>query len=212
MATSKTFGLPADRSRLNGAADWLPDCRLTLFVVMKTESRDLILEMEHGFLMINLQTRFAVFGLLLMAAGCSANNEIDYGKVKLVSVSGTVTLDGQPLAGAVISFDDPATGNFSFARTNSSGSYTLQFDSAVDGVTPGKKTVQISTVRNILGLRGEEGEEAGEASTEGQKAEAKKEQVPECYNKKTKLEVEVTPDKSTFNFDLKSDCSTTGAS
>lgn len=162
--------------------------------------------------MKSLQTQCVVFGLLMMAAGCSANNEIDYGKVKLVSVSGTVTLDGQPLGGAVISFDDPETGNFSFARTNSSGSYTLQFDSTVDGVTPGRKMVQVSTVRNILGLRGEEGVEEGEASTEGQKSEAKKEQVPECYNKKTKLEVEVTPDKTTFNFDLKSDCSTTSAS
>ena len=159
-----------------------------------------------------LNLPLALFSLLLTVAGCSANNEIDYGKVKLVSVSGTVTLDGQPLGGAVISFDDPTTGNFSFARTNSSGSYTLQFDSSVDGVTPGKKTVQISTVRNILGLRGEEGVEEGEASTEGQKSEAKKEQVPECYNKKTKLEVEVTPDKTTFNFDLKSDCSTNSAS
>jgi len=162
--------------------------------------------------MQNFMRRFGALAVVCALTGCSANNEIDYGKVKLISVSGTVTLDGQPLPGAVISFDDPETGNFSFARTNSSGSYTLQFDSDVDGVTPGKKQVQISTVRSILGLRGEEGEEVGEASTEGQKAEAKKEQVPDCYNKKTKLSVEVTPDSSTFNFDLKSDCSTTGAS
>lgn len=162
--------------------------------------------------MQNWSRRIALIALAGLLGGCSATNEIDYGKVKLVSVSGTITLDGQPLAGAVVSFDDPETGNFSFARTNSSGAYTLQFDSDVDGVTTGRKQVQISTVRSILGLRGEEGEEVGEASTEGANAESKKEQVPDCYNKKTKLTVEVTPDSSTFNFDLKSDCSTTGAS
>ncbi len=160
--------------------------------------------------MQTISRRLAFAAIACVLSGCSATNEIDYGKVKLVSVSGTVTLDGQPLAGAVISFDDLETGNFSFARTNSSGKYTLQFDSDVDGVTAGKKQVQISTVRSILGLRGEEGEEVGERSSEGDKSEAKKEQVPECYNKKTKLNVEVTPDSSTFNFDLKSDCSTTG--
>jgi hypothetical protein len=150
--------------------------------------------------------------LVLLASGCSATNSIDYGKVTLVSVSGTVTLDGQPLPGALVTFENEETGSLSFARTNSSGSYTLQFDSEKDGVTPGKKRVRFSTVRTMLGLRDEVGEEVGEASTEGEgKSEAKKELVPECYNGKSTLIVEVTPDSSTLDFDLKSDCSTTGA-
>ena len=97
--------------------------------------------------------------LVLLAAGCSATNSIDYGKVTLVSVSGTVTLDGQPLPGALVTFENEETGSLSFARTNSSGSYTLQFDSEKDGVTPGTKRVRFSTVRTMLGLRDEEGEE-----------------------------------------------------
>jgi len=36
-------------------------------------------------------------GLALLIAGCSATNKIDYGKVDLVSVSGNVLLDGNPL-------------------------------------------------------------------------------------------------------------------
>jgi hypothetical protein len=112
----------------------------------------------------------------------------------------------------VVTFENEETGTMSFARTNSSGVYTLQFDSDKDGVTPGKKRVRFSTVRTILGLRGEEGEEVGEASTEGSGEQgAKQELVPECYNGKSTLTVEVTPDSTTFDFDLKSDCSTTGA-
>jgi hypothetical protein len=159
---------------------------------------------------------------LLLAPGCSPTNEIDYGKVNLVSVGGNVMLDGTPLAAAVITFEDPETGTFSFARTDASGNYTLQFDSQANGVIPGKKVVEISTVRNVLGLAGEDGEEGGEPSSEeaessseegdAQSAQPRKmEAVPACYNKESKLTVEVTSSSSTFNFDLKSDCSTTGA-
>lgn len=145
--------------------------------------------------------------------GCSATNDIDYGSVDLVSVSGTVTLDGQPLQRAVITFEDPENGTFSFARTDSSGRYTLQFDSQMDGVIAGKKIVQISTTRNVLGLKGEEGVEEGESSTEGGAApKATQEAVPACYNKESKLSLEVTSSTTTFDFDLKSDCSTTGPS
>ncbi len=152
----------------------------------------------------------ALFTLTLLL-GCSATNDIDYGSVDLVSVSGTVALDGEPLPGAVITFEDPEKGTFSFARTNSSGSYTLQFDSQMDGVIAGKKLVQISTTRNILGLKGEEGVEEGESSSEGGEApKATSEAVPACYNKESKLSVEVTSSTTTFDFDLKSDCSTTG--
>lgn len=144
-------------------------------------------------------------------SGCSATNDIDYGSVDLVSVGGTVAIDGEPLAGAVITFEDPEKGTYSFARTDSGGEYTLQFDSQMDGVIPGKKTVQISTTRNVLGLKGEEGVEEGESSSEeGDAPKAAEEAVPACYNKESKLTVEVTSSTTTFDFDLKSDCSTTG--
>ncbi len=162
---------------------------------------------------------------LLIAVGCSPTNEIDYSKVNLVSVGGNVMLDGKPLAAAVITFEDPEAGTFSFARTDSSGDYTLQFDSQENGVILGKKVVEVSTVRNVLGLAGEDGDEEGEPPSEegessSEEAESgdesgaqpgKSEAVPACYNKESKLTVEVTTSTKTFNFDLKSDCSTTGA-
>ncbi len=165
--------------------------------------------------MFNLNSISFRLSILSLAAvcGCSATNDIDYGKVDLVSVGGNVMLDGKPLPAAVITFEDPTNGTFSFARTDADGDYTLQFDSEKSGVLAGKKTIQISTVRTILGLAGEEGKEEGEASTEDQesRAESKTEAVPACYNKESKLTVEVTSSTTTFNFDLKSDCSTTSA-
>ncbi|MBL8815388.1 MAG: carboxypeptidase regulatory-like domain-containing protein [Planctomyces sp.] len=156
-----------------------------------------------------------ICGLLMVTAGCSATNEVDYGKVDLIQAGGTVTLDGAPLASAVISFDNPETGTFSFARTDSGGKYVLQFDTEKKGVTPGQKIVQISTSRTILGLGGsEEGDPASDGAVEGEgeSGESNVEAVPSCYNKESILKVEVTKDKTTYNFDLKSDCSTTGAS
>lgn len=125
---------------------------------------------------------------------------MNYRSVELVPASGTVTLDGQPLPNAVVTFED-AEGQFSYGLTDADGDYELQFDSAVSGVRPGPKTVRISTTRKILGLNTEE-EEGGEES--GAKAAAPKELVPEKYNRQSELTVEVTPDRTRYDFDLKS--------
>lgn len=128
---------------------------------------------------------------------------MDYSSVGLVDAHGTVTLDGQPLAGAVVTFDSP-DGTFSYAMTDADGSYALQFDSVMPGVAPGPKTVRISTTRKILGLNTDEGE-GGEASDEGAAAtpaSKEKEQVPAKYNCDSELSVEVTPDRTEYNFDL----------
>jgi len=61
-------------------------------------------------------------------------------------VSGTVTLDGQPLANATMSFlpDDDQL-EPAFARTDQKGNYALQQTEAVAGAMPGRYTVRITT-------------------------------------------------------------------
>lgn len=140
-------------------------------------------------------------------AGCDNTPRMDYSSVGLVNAGGKITLDGQPLSGAVVTFDSPE-GTFSYAMTDSEGEYQLQFDSDMQGVTPGPKTVRISTTRKILGLNaedgGEEGEE-GEASEEGTAAPASGvEKVPAKYNKDSELSVEVTADRTQYDFELSS--------
>lgn len=143
-------------------------------------------------------TRFGSLLLLLVCcAGCETSPRANYERLNLINAGGTVTLDGNPLPQAVVSFDDPTDSTFSYGLTDANGRYRLQFDSEMKGVKPGGKVVRISTTRKILGLNsGEEGEsdESGRST----------EQVPEKYNKKSQLTVDVTPAKSTYDFDLKS--------
>lgn len=150
------------------------------------------------------------FGLVLLA-GCSTEPRMDYGKADLVEVTGKVTLDGQPLGFAVVSFDSP-DGQFAFAMTDSEGGYQLQFDTVKTGCTKGPKVVQISTNRKILGLNvaddgaAEEGDAAEETGLEDGSTSGP-EKVPSCYNKESKLKVTVTDSDTTFDFALNSDCS-----
>jgi hypothetical protein len=145
--------------------------------------------------------------LAFLAVGCSTSPSIDYSKAGLVDVSGSVTMDGEPLQAAVITFEMP-DGQFSFGETDAEGRYSLQFDSFGKlGVTPGPKVVRISTTKKVLGLNAEEGETPkGEESTESSPQQQNLELVPARYNKDSDLKVKVEPSKSqTFDFDLKSD-------
>lgn len=144
----------------------------------------------------------ACFGLvgLVVCLGCDTSPRMNYGAVELVEASGTVTLDGEPLPGAVVTFEAD-DGQFSSGLTDANGDYELQFDSEAAGVRPGLKTVRISTTRKILGLNTEEEDEGGEPSAN---AAVPEERVPEKYNRRSELSVEVTPDRTRYDFDLTS--------
>jgi hypothetical protein len=83
-------------------------------------------------------------GLCAVAAGCS---KIPAG---VVPVSGRVTLDGQPLAGAVVTFqpirpDDPRACG-STGRTDAEGRYVLKLiDPTTPGALVGRHVVTITT-------------------------------------------------------------------
>ena len=101
--------------------------------------------------------RVVLILLGLALAGCGGP---DVKRVPLVRVRGVVTLDGTPLEKAVVVFES-ADGSFSYAETDSRGRYDLWFDSQTRGVTPGAKTVRISTNRRLLGLNSNDERGAG---------------------------------------------------
>ena len=64
---------------------------------------------------------------------------------KLGRVSGKVTLGGQPLTDAVVTFSPVATGSPSSGKTDSEGKYVLLYVRKVKGAESGEHDVTIST-------------------------------------------------------------------
>jgi hypothetical protein len=125
---------------------------------------------------------------LLAVSGCSD----PLGGVELGQVSGKVTLDGQPLAEAVVNFT-PTDGKTkgSTGTTDASGNYTLRYITGYDGAAVGTHTVEIRKVEIIPITGGEEPEYE------------ERQVVPAAYNSKTELTAEVKPGENTFDFPLK---------
>ncbi|QDU36291.1 hypothetical protein Mal4_05750 [Maioricimonas rarisocia] len=126
--------------------------------------------------------------LLLTGAGCTGSSDAP----ALGRVSGTVTLNGEPLPDATVVFV-PEKGRSSIAVTDESGEYSLQYTNDKAGAVVGQHTVRITT-----GVEGFEGEG-------GQGREARPERVPPHYNSVSELKEEVASGSSTIDFDLKSD-------
>lgn len=124
----------------------------------------------------------APIALVAMASfvGCGA------GGPSLGAVTGKVTLDGQPLPGAVVTFD-PGTSRPSIGTTGPDGSYKLNFTPEREGAVLGSHVVRIST-----------------AVVEGEGVTAPKETVPANYNADSELSAEVKSGSNTHNFDLTS--------
>lgn len=99
-------------------------------------------------------------------------------------VHGVVTLDGQPLANALVYFA-PEKGPSSAGVTDSSGKYELHDKTGLNGAVVGTHTVTIST--DLDGSRKKENEK-----------------VPPQYNTKTTLSAVVKEGDNTHDFPLKS--------
>ena len=120
--------------------------------------------------------------VLLIAAGCGRESE------NLASVTGTITLDGEPLADALVVFAPTSGGTTAYGRTDESGRYEMMFSDVQKGAWLGENRVQIST--GDVGAAGGPG---------------KPERVPVTYNRQSGLLVEVVPGENDFDFQLESD-------
>jgi hypothetical protein len=141
--------------------------------------------------------RLLAVGGLLAVVGCSDGP-------RYVSVSGVVTLDGQPYGKAVVSFqpigtpDAPDPGRGSSAYTDEKGRFVLMHDGR-DGAVVGKHLVRIMT----------RGSDVVGQYPEGSPDETPKDRpvdpIPPEWNAISKVEFDVPPggtDKA--NFDIKS--------
>jgi len=126
-----------------------------------------------------------VWGVLALLCvglpGCGAENG--------TKVIGTVTLDGTPLAEGAIAFV-PADGKTaSSAGTISNGLYSVE-------LPPGPKKVEI-TASKVVGQR-----QAYEGQPDSPMVDITESIIPDRYNRRSELTIEVQPGKNTQDFDL----------
>lgn len=69
----------------------------------------------------------------------------------LASVSGTVMLDGAPLADAMIIFEPQENGAASTGATDAQGHYALIYSASKKGAVPGVHVVRISKLTSEMG-------------------------------------------------------------
>jgi hypothetical protein len=132
----------------------------------------------------------------LLECGCGGPPKPDYSSLDLCDAHGRVTLDGDPLSGALVLFEAQDL-SFSYALTDDSGRFQLMYNSEKTGVSKGPKTVRIWSSRGIPGL-----DEAGELGEETWKN--RPERVPARYNVDSELTVSVGESSHEFDFQLES--------
>jgi hypothetical protein len=124
----------------------------------------------------------AACGLAL--AGCRGEAVPGLGRV-----TGAVTIDGQPVADASVTFEGSKPGEPpSLAKTDASGRYELYYSRGHKGATIGEHTVYVSTYR--------------EATDEN--PQSNKETIPARYNGKSELKATVNRGQNKIDFALKS--------
>ena len=117
--------------------------------------------------------------------GCGSNSEYP----PLGSVTGVVTLDGQPLADADVTFQPDGEGRAAIGTTDSQGRYELVYLNDVKGATLGSNLVLITTFRD--------------GSDDGSTPEVP-EKLPARYHSASTVKVDVAKGGNTFDFDLES--------
>lgn len=117
--------------------------------------------------------------------GCGGSDGPDLG-----TVEGKVTLDGNPLAKATVTYSPVDGGRQSFATTDDDGYYSLKHTPSRDGALIGKHKISITTATSTTNANGDDVETP--------------EKLPAKYNAETELEREVEAGSNEFNFELKS--------
>lgn len=129
-------------------------------------------------------TNVGCLGLVLLVSGC--------GGIEYFPVTGKVTLDGEPLPDAVVSFmPDDEQGVPSLGVTDGGGVYTLRQTAELVGAPAGKYTVRVTTYR--------EGKPEADPPIPGVP-----EKVSAEYNVRTTLNAEVKPEENAIGFELSS--------
>ena len=136
----------------------------------------------------------------LSLCGCGSGSD----QPELGEVTGTITMDGKPLAATIVVFS-PDNGRPARGRTDAEGKYELTYIGETRGAKIGHHRVEIAP--------NEEGEDESEieAANAGENVSAppspvkpEKTKVPSRYNTDSVLEADVKAGENVFDFKLES--------
>lgn len=134
----------------------------------------------------------------LSLGGCGSKGD----RPELGQVTGTITLDGEPLGGIAVVFS-PDSGRPSRGRTDSQGQYELTYIGQTLGAKLGHHRVEIAP--NEEGEDELEDANAGESTAPAQpQSKPGKVKVPARYNTKSELQADIKPGANVFDFQLES--------
>lgn len=123
----------------------------------------------------------------LAISGCGSGSPDD--RPDLGTVTGTVTMNGEPLPGVEVTFV-PEEGRPSVGRTESDGTYELTYIRDIKGAKIGNHQVRIHTIH--------------ETTSDRDGGEPPEETIPDRYNTETTLTAEVTAGDNKIDFPLES--------
>ena len=136
--------------------------------------------------MMKLITVCSWLAAVLLLVGTIGCGRSDLGKV-----TGTITLDGEPLADALVLMTPVTGGRPAGGRTNSSGNYEIVHDRSSKGAIFGEHVVEIST--------------GDELANDDDTVTVIAERIPAKYNQDSELRATVEAGKNVFDFDLTSE-------
>lgn len=159
-------------------------------------------------------------GSLVLFAGCGSGGVGSGDQQDVYPVTGKVTMNGAPVAGATVTFSPQGKQPVAYGRTNSSGEYALTTYEANDGAAAGDYTVMVSKTVSAPSAVSEESVHqamsSGEAAPPGSHGggggggggddDGSGSLLPEKYSQSgSGLTATVTTDesKNKFDFDLK---------
>lgn len=134
------------------------------------------------------------------------------GGPELADVSGKVTMDGEPLDNALVTFTPVEGGRASSGKTDENGHYTLAYADRM-GAVVGKHKVRVTTLSEVE----EKDTSQMRSDSEAYKKQAMggsasdydnatvTEPIPAKYNDQTELTFEVESGSDTYNIELSSE-------
>lgn len=164
---------------------------------------------------MSLMIRLTLVTAFLFLVGCGGSD------FNMVSVSGTITMDGEPLEGVEVVFapmevkGQVEVGPASVGITDSNGGFTLKTPRGAEGAMIGNHRVSVSygkideaevmaKIDAEVTLQTTEAE-YNRIERKARQSMRKEKTIPANYNSKSVLEIKVKGAMDNANFDLKSD-------